>query len=216
MTVISTYLGQVKPGRFDDAMEMSRRVAKPLERLGAHNIRVLRGAVSAEGYGSLVFTTEYESNELWGESTDRMMADDELVSVISQADGEASPYASQSIVVGNEIPLGCATGQGNVVQVTISKPLPGRFQDCIDLSVKVGASFTKQGALGARLLWMGVAGSQTNTLVLTAEYPNMKALGKAADDFMGSKDGQAIMEAAFGPNAPTMILSQEIYQEIPL
>jgi len=106
MTVISTYLGQVKPGRFDDAMEMSRRVAKPLERLGAHNIRVLRGAVSAEGYGSLVFTTEYESNELWGESTDRMMADDELVSVISQADGEASPYASQSIVAATRYRLG--------------------------------------------------------------------------------------------------------------
>jgi hypothetical protein len=216
MTVISTYLGQVKAGRFEDALEMSRRAAKPLERLGAHNVRVLRGAASAEAFGVFVLTMEYENNEAWGESYDRIMADDELLSIMAQADSETSPYTSQSIVVGTDIPLGCPTGQGNVVQVTVSKPLPGRFQDTIDLSVKVGALFTRLGAVGSRLLWLGAAGSQAGLMVLTSEYPNMKALGKAADAFMADADGQAILDAAFGVSAPTTILSQEVYQEIPL
>jgi hypothetical protein len=216
MTVISTFLAQVKPGRFEDALEMSRQAAKPLERLGAHNIRVLRGAASAETYGNIVFTIEFDNNETWGEFYDRMIADDELVSILAQADGEASPYGSQGIVVGTEIPLGAPTGQGSVVQVTISKPLPGRMKDAIDLSVKVAAQFTKLGAVGSRLLWMGVAGLQTNTIVLTAEYTSMKALGKAADDFLVSTEGQGIIESAFGPTSPVVLLSQEVYQEIPL
>ena len=216
MTVINTFMAQVKPGRFEEVLEMSRRAAKPLERLGAHNIRALRGAASAETYGGWVFTMEYENNEAYGESYDRIMADDEMVGIMAQTDAENSPLLSQSIVVGMEIPLGAPTGQGSVVQVTISKPLPGRFQDSIDLSVKVAALFTKQGAIGSRLFWMGAAGSQTNTLVLTAEYPNMKTLGKAADAFLADAAGQKILEDAFGTNAPVTVLSQEIYQEIQL
>jgi hypothetical protein len=216
MTVISTFVGQLKPGRLDDALEMSRKAAKPLERLGAHNVRVLRGLASADTYGDIVFTIEFDSNEAWGEFYDRMMADDELISILAQADGADSPYAHQGVVVGSEIPLGASTGQGSVIQVTISKPLPGRMQDAIDLSVKVGAAFTELGALGSRLLWMGAAGSQSNTLVLTAEYASTKALGKAADDFLANADGQAIIETAFGPTSPVTVLAQEIYQEIPL
>jgi hypothetical protein len=216
MTVISTFVAQVKPGRFEDALEMSRRAAKPLERLGAHNVRALRGAASAETYGGFVLTMEYESNEAYGESYDRIMADDELLGIMAEADSENTPYQSQGIVVGTEIPLGAATGQGNVVQVTISKPSPGRFQDTIDLSIKVAKLFTKLGAAGARLFWMGAAGSQQGTVVLTVEYPNMKTLGKVADAFLANKDGQAILEEAYGVNAPTTLLSMEVYQEIQL
>ena len=216
MTVISTYLAQVKPGRFEDALAMARAAAKPLERLGAHNIRVLRGAASAEAYGGFVMTMEYDTNETWGDSYDRIMADDEMVSIMAQADAENSPYSSQSIVTGIEIPLGSPVANGNVVDVTISKPLPGRFQDAIDLSVKVGALFTKLGAVGTRLFWMGAAGTQAGTLVLTSEYPNMKALGKSVDAFLSDADGRAVLDAAFGANPPSAILSQEIYQEIPL
>ena len=216
MTVISTFLAQVKPGRFEDAVALGRSAAKPLERLGAHNVRALRGAASAETYGSFILTMEYESNEAYGESYDRLMVDDELVAMIAQADAENSPYATQGIVTGMEIPLGCPAANGNVLQVTISKPLPGRFQDSIDLSIKVGALFTKLGAVGSRLFWMGAAGTQAGTLVLTAEYPNMKTLGKAADAFLADSEGRAILEDAYGANPPTTILSQETYQEIVL
>src|SRR4051812_8597920 len=209
MTVVTTYLAQLKPGRFEDALEMSRRAAKPLERLGAHNVRVLRGVASAETFGGFVMTMEYENNEAYGESYDRIMTDDEMLSVMAQADSETSPYSSQGIVVGMEIPLGCPAGQGNIVDVTISKPLPGRFQDCIDLSIKVGALFTKLGAVGGRLFWMGQAGSQANTLVLTTEYPNMKSAGKVADAFLADAKGQELLQDAFGANGPTTILSQE-------
>ena len=35
MTVISTFVGQLKPGRLEDAIAMTRQAAKPLERHGA-------------------------------------------------------------------------------------------------------------------------------------------------------------------------------------
>ena len=76
--------------------------------------------------------------------------------------------------------------------------------------------FTNLGAVGSRLLWMGAAGTQSNTLVLTSEYQNMKALGKGADAFLAGADGQKILEDAFGAKAPTTVLSQEVYQEIQL
>src|SRR5436189_462854 len=98
MTVISTYIAQVKAGRFEDALDLSRRAAKPLERLGAHNVRVLRGVASAETYGSFVMTMEYENNEAYGDSYDRLMADDEMLSIMAQADSETSPHITQGIV----------------------------------------------------------------------------------------------------------------------
>src|SRR6516165_6693789 len=99
MTTISSYVAQVKPGRFQDALELLRQAAKPLESHGAHDVRVLRSN-TGETYGGLVLSLEFENNEKYGIWYDKVMADDEIVALIAQGDGADSPYSNQMVSIG--------------------------------------------------------------------------------------------------------------------
>src|SRR5260370_38429263 len=112
MTVTSTFSAQVKPGRGEDALALCRSAAKPLERSGAKNVRLLRGAVSSESYGAIALTMEYDSGEAWGESYDRVMADDELLTLMGQANSEDSPYLTQALSTAEELPNDGPKGTG--------------------------------------------------------------------------------------------------------
>src|SRR5205823_3009713 len=78
MTVVSAYVGRLKPGQLDRAVELGSLAKKVLERHGARDTRMLGVALGAESYGSTVFSTEHESNQAFGVFYDKIMADDEL------------------------------------------------------------------------------------------------------------------------------------------
>ena len=215
MTVVSSYVAQVKPGRAEEALALCRQAAKVVERLGGHNVRLLRGQ-SGETYGALVMSTEYDSEEAWGAGYDALMSDDELISLMSRAESADAPYLTQVVSSATEIPLGKkAAKRGNVMTVTISRPNPGRFEDAIALGTKASRLFAKSGG-SSRLFSMGYAGTQTGTLVMTTEFKNMAALGKAGDDFMTDPKGQDVFALVTGTDSPVTLLSQDVFIEVPL
>lgn len=216
MTVTSTFMAKVKPGRLEDALGLFRSAAKPIERHGAQNVRVFRGAFSAESYGDLLMTMEYPNGEAWGAAYDATMADDELVSLMARSDSDSSPFLTQGLTSAEEIPIAGPKKPGRVMEAVISRPVPGRFQEAIELASKVATLEERLGASSVRLFWVGAAGSIASSLVLATEAPDMKTMGRISDGFLGGTEGQELLEGVFGSNPVVNMISQELYTEIVL
>ena len=214
--VVTSFLGQIRPGGLERALDLTRRAAKPLERTGATSVRAFRGT-TGENYGNLLLAIEYPSMKAYGAGYDQIMKDDEVISVLATMDAADTPYtAERTIAVSTEIPIGTAGKRGPVLQALVSRPGQGRFADSIALGTKAANLFIKSGAVSSRLFQTGFAGSMTGLLVATTEYPSMAALGDAIDKLMESKDGQAIIEEVNGPNPPGTLVSIDVYTELPL
>jgi len=212
---MSTFVGQLKPGRLEDAIAMTRQAAKALERTGAKSVRLVRGA-TGEAYGALAVAVEYENNEAYGKGLDAIMIDDEIVTQLARIDSGDSPYASQTVSTSLEIPIGGPTGRGPVLQVIISRAAPGRMQEAIDLGKRTAELVGRHGAIGCRLFWLQSAGSQAGLFAISFEYANNAAMGKGGDSFLSDPDGLAFMRDAYGAGSPITIISSDVYNEIPL
>ena len=105
MTVMSVAIGQPKPGRAEDVIEMSRSAKKLVERHGGKNIRTSTAVVSSAAFGSVVNTSEFEDLEAYGAFFDAIWGDEELISLLGQIQGKDSPYATFGANVVTEIPL---------------------------------------------------------------------------------------------------------------
>jgi hypothetical protein len=215
MTTVSSYVAQARPGRFQDALELLRRAAKPLESRGAHDVRILRSN-TGETYGGLVLSMEFENNEAYGIWYDKVMADDEIVAMIAQADGADSPYLNQMVSIGQEIPIEGPKEHGPVVQVSISKPLPGRAQEAISLASRASQLLSRHGARGCRLLWISSGGLQSGAFVFVAEFASTAVMGKTGDALMSDPDGIAFLTEVGSAGSPATMLSQDIYYDLPL
>src|SRR5438105_8175377 len=130
MTVVSAYVGKLKPGQLDRAIELGQLAKKVLEKDGAKDVRMLGTALGAESYGSTVFSTEHENYAAFGAFYDRIMNDDELLSLMHQAEGPTSPYVMTMLTTAIELPLGRkrTAKHGRIVDVYISRSVPGRFE----------------------------------------------------------------------------------------
>jgi hypothetical protein len=212
--VVNTFFAQVKPGGLERALDLSRRVAKPLERSGAKSTRLLRSA-TGETYGALVLVMEYASMKDYGVSYDKIMKDDEVIELIAKSDSADTPFLSQSISLATEVPIGTTPSSGPVILVAISKPQPGRLEDAVEMGAKAGKAFAKLGA-GARLFQAGFSGTQSGTFAFTLEFPSMAKLGEVTDTMFESKEGQALIEDLNSSKSPIVPLSTDIYTEITL
>jgi hypothetical protein len=215
MTVLSTFVGQLKPGRLEDAIAMTRQAAKSLERTGAKSVRLVRVA-TGEAYGALAVTVEYESNEAYGKGLDAIVVDDEIVTQLARIDSADSPYTSQTVSTSLEIPMGGPTGRGAVLQVIVSRAAPGRMQEAIDLGKRTAELVGRYGANGCRLFWLQSAGSQAGLLAIVFEYASNAAMGKSGDSFLSDPDGLALLRDVYGAGSPITIISTDVYNEIPL
>src|SRR5207248_2672820 len=73
---------------------------------GARDVRMLGTALGAESYGSTVFSTEHENYAAFGAFYDKIMNDEELLSLMHQAEGPNSPYVTTMLTTAIELPLG--------------------------------------------------------------------------------------------------------------
>jgi len=215
MTVVNVYMAQPKPGRLEEALELNRASKKVLERHGAKNPRILVGAVSSAAYGTIVNSCELDDLEAWGAFYDDVMADDELLAMMAQVQGADTPYATQSISVVTEIPMGRARGDnGPVVAAFMSAPMPGRFQDAIALGLQFFDVLEGQGARNCRGFQQTANGVLPDVLIAVAEFDNMRAYGRAMNTVMSDPAGQSIVEAVQGADSPIKSISNDIYTEI--
>jgi hypothetical protein len=218
MTVNSAFTAQVKPGRLDDVVDLTRRTGKAAERLGAHDLRLLASTVAGEAYDTIVVTTEYPNTEALGVVFDKMATDDEIGPVLAEIRGTNTPYLSQNWTVSTEIPLGRKLNpqHGRVIDVYISRPAPGRFQAGVELGVRAFDLLERFGARNCRLWTATVAGSASESVVAVMEYENMRAWGKAQDSFGNDPAGQSLFQVTQSSDSPVIAAAHSIYSEIVL
>jgi hypothetical protein len=104
MTVVTTAVTTLKPGRFEDYVEKVARPAKAVdEKIGIKNVRLLAGLVAGEATGTLVWVQEADDFAAAGAQTDRAMADPVIQKLMAL--GNDSPIAGYQISQWIEIPL---------------------------------------------------------------------------------------------------------------
>jgi hypothetical protein len=120
------------------------------------------------------------------------------------------------VSIGQEIPIEGPKEHGPVVQVSISKPLPGRAQEAISLGSRGAQVLGRHGARGCRLLWISSGGLQSGAFVFVTEFANTGAMGKTGDALMSDPEGLAFLTEVGGAGSPATMISQDIYYDIPL
>jgi hypothetical protein len=210
--VVLSFYAQIKPGGVEHALDLTRQAVKPIERSGATSVRVFRGA-SGDAYGAILLASEYGSSGTFGSSYDRLMADDEVRSLISATEGANTPYTTQSISISSEIPLGTTARHGPVMMTTIARPNPGRLVDTINLTTKAAQAFGRYN-VGTRLWQIVTGGAMSQCHVVTMEYASMTEFGKAGDALANDQELQQVLMEAMGSTPPSAILTQDLFTEV--
>jgi hypothetical protein len=104
MTVLTTVMVTLKPGRFEDYLENMAKPAKPIvEGIGLRNYRVFAGFYAGEATGQVVVVNEADDFAAAGAATDKALADPRIVAMMRSSDD--GPVASQQMQQWIEIPL---------------------------------------------------------------------------------------------------------------
>jgi len=215
MATSLTSVVRPQPGRLDDALGMIVEVSKLLERHGSPDNRALLGGIAGEETGTIAFTSQFETGEQLGATIDELLADSEYSSWLARASGEASPATLLSRSVAIEIPLGRSgpTNRGSVVEVYLSRMIPGRLDAVLELTTAAFDFLESQGATNCRLMQLQNAGSLSEALVATWEFENMRAYGRAGDAFMTDAQGQAVMEMLSSSTNPITVVTTGVYRD---
>jgi hypothetical protein len=103
MAVVTTTIVQVKPDRFQEWLEVMRKVSPIMEQAGGKNIRVLVGLVAGQQTGSVVVTQEGDDFAAAGATLDRVFADPEIQKALAL--GEGNPIAGWQTSFYVDVPL---------------------------------------------------------------------------------------------------------------
>jgi hypothetical protein len=103
VAVVTTTIVQVKPDRFQDWLEVMRRVNPIMEKAGAKNIRVLVGLVAGQQTGTVVVTQESDDFAAAGAMMDKSFADPEIQQALAL--GEGNPMTGWQTSQFIDVPL---------------------------------------------------------------------------------------------------------------
>ena len=218
MTVISTTVTRVKPGRREEAVAGAAEAKKVFEPHGAKDCRLFFAGTAGETSGTYALAMEFDNGEAWGAFVDEIRGTKELEAFRDRLDRQDRPTEMVSRSLGTEIPLDRSANRrhGPVVQAYVSRVLPGRLEAVLDLSHKAFDFVEGHGATNARLIRLVSAGAMTDALVATWEFETMRAMGAANDAFQSDPKGQSVMEIITGPDCPITPISSGTYAEVPI
>jgi hypothetical protein len=103
MAVIATATIQVKPDRWEEFVEQIRKANGMLEGYGAMNIRWLAGLVAGQQTGTIVISEEFDDFAAWGAFQDKVLADPQIVQMMST--GDTSPMSGFQTSLFVDVPL---------------------------------------------------------------------------------------------------------------
>ena len=218
MSVVQTTVSRAKPGRRQEVAALALEAAKLFERHGAGESRLLLAGLAGETTGTYVFTTEFANGEAWGACTDALNADAETAALLDRVYSDASPIVLESMSIGVDIPLGraAAAGRGSVIEAYVSRALPGRFDAALELAGVAFDFLESHGAVGCRLMQLNDAGLMSECLVVSWEFENARAAGKATDAYFTDPSAQSLAQIITGADSPITPITSGMYTQIPL
>jgi hypothetical protein len=218
MTVVNSVTGRVLPGRYEDFLSQGLEVSKLFERHGARDIRLLEAVAAGEASNSWAFSAEFDDAEAYGSFSDELASDVEMQSIVARVRAADSPVVIEQQSLLAEIPLdrkGKAR-RGNVVEVHTSRVTPGRFEQALE-TAKTALNFVERhGGRHGRLFQLGYAGVGSGLLLLSWEFENMRAQGKASGAWQTDPKGQALGSLMYSADSPTTLVFSGLFMRIPL
>ena len=216
--VLDSVVGRVKPGRMEDHLGMAVEVVKLFERLGAESPRLAMAVATGEPAGTFTFSTEYASGEAWGEVADRLNADAEFQAFIARVSSPEAPSDILQFTTANEIPLRENNPTlGNIIEVHVTRPLPGKFEEGLAQAARVCELVEQHGATNARVWQMGYAGLGSGLSMLSWETANLKTHGRLQDAWASVPEmADVAMKSRFGSEMTAAPVFDGIYQVVPI
>ena len=104
MTVLSVTALTIKPDRYEDILETTKKSKSILEKCGAKNVRLV-GGVSGQSSGGFVLTHEADDHAASGAILDRFLADSVGMVLMMETATEGGPTASWQTSTWVEIEL---------------------------------------------------------------------------------------------------------------
>ena len=217
MTVVSSIISTVKPGRFEDMVAMAHEAEKAFERHGASAVRLLAAAAAGEAAGNVTLAVEYDDLDAWGRAADESMADPDVLSLIARVRSAESPVTitQQSLAV--ELPERAAKpGRGNVVEIFVSRITPGCFERATADGLTACEVVERAGAVNARIYTLPYAGMGSGLAMFSAEYPNMTTFAGAQKAWQTDPEGLRLAGEMNGATPSVTPVFAALYTVIPL
>ena len=207
-----------RPGRYDDAIGLIAEGAKFAERHGAHDIRLTQAATAGPTTGLLVLTCEFENLAAYGAYLDDTLTDVEAQSHNHRIREAEAPFIYESTAMLAEIDLGregAKRGRGRVLDARFGRPLPGRWDDALDVTRQAFDAAERHGAVGCRLFELDHAGDRSGLLCAVAEYNSMKEFGQANDAWLADETGRSVTQR-MRTDRPVEPASSGLFTEVAL
>src|SRR5215472_14248449 len=105
MAVVSATTMTVKPDRYEDFLETTRKAKVVLEKCGARNVRLMAALTAGEASGSLAMTWEADDFGGQGAVLDKFVADSEGMALLMETNTTAGPTAGFQSSIWVDVPL---------------------------------------------------------------------------------------------------------------
>jgi hypothetical protein len=207
-----------RPGRYDDAIGLIAEGAKLAERHGARDIRLTQAATAGPSTGLLVLTCEFENLAAYGAYLDDTLTDVEAQTHNHRIREAEAPFIYESTAMLAEIDLGregAKLGRGRVLDARFGRPLPGRWDDALDVTRQAFDASERHGAVGCRLFELDHAGDRSGLLCAVVEYNSMKEFGLANDAWLADETGRSVTQR-MRTDRPVEPVSAGLFTEVAL
>jgi hypothetical protein len=210
-------VSSIKPDRLEDAIESARQANKLVGRHGADG-RLLIADLAGEQTGTGIFVIQLDSVELAADLVASLDGDSEFTEFRVNLGSSKSPIVPLSTSMSVEIPLpgDLPQGRGSVIEVHLTKPVPGRFEQSLAESAKAASLMGKAGAVNIQAFQMLYAGAQTGTLGMAVEWPDTRSQVLSSSIWATDPIGQELAAASMNGTLASTLLSSALYREIPL
>jgi hypothetical protein len=105
MAVVSVTTVTVKPDRYEDFLETTRKSNAILEKCGAKNVRLLAALTAGEASGSLAMIWEADDFGAQGAVVDKFLADSEGLALVTATNTTGGPTVGFQSSIWVDVPL---------------------------------------------------------------------------------------------------------------
>lgn len=217
MSVFLVSSGLVKPGRINDFTAQAVELSKLYQRLGSPPPRLFMAGFAGESFGQWTYSVEFDDLESFGAQIDEWATDPELQQMQVRVQESDAPQTITNVTLMSELAVRAPKpGRGSVLSVYVSKPHPGGVERTVELGIQACEFAEKHGAVNARLYTLFGAGVGAGLHMTTWESGNMSSRAKLMAAFVTDAAGQAIAAEASGAKAPSTLVFEAVYTEIPI
>lgn len=217
MSALLSASGQVKPGRYADFVSQSSEASKIWQRLGAKQTRLMTAGFAGEASGSWTFSAEFGDLDSLAVACDQSQTDSDQMAFMQRMQDSSSPVTVTNTVIASEVPIRESKGgRGPIMTIWVSKPNPGGLERTLELGSRANAFAEANGAVNARLFSLLGAGSGTGMYIATWDFDSIRSYAKTMEAFTTEPEGQAIAAAASATDAPSTLVFEAVYSEIPV